>query len=316
MRHAVLCLIVSTLLAGCAAHHRRPMPPASPSPVAAEVPPGSPTPGLSAYIEQLRLLSGKARPKSSPSEVAEKWSQELSDALDRAGKAPSADTLLRAGHAYRAAGITDQAFEYYARAARLEPRNAAPWDAMARIWRDWGAPHLALGDAYRALNAGPDDPAVRNTLGTIFQALGQPQAAREQFRRALQLEPGATYALNNLCYSWTLEGDVPAASAACRQALALSPGFAVAENNLGLALAVTGDLAGAEASFTHAAGSAAAQFNLGIVHLANRQFGRAAAAFDRAWRLQPTLERARLRAVSARTQATAAGDVGDHDDRR
>ena len=102
-----------------------------------------------------------------------------------------------------------------------------------------------------------------------------------------QLDPGAAYAQNNLCYSWLMEANADAASIACRQALALEPGLVAARNNLALARAIDGDLAGAAEIFGAVGGEAAAQYNLGIVYLAQRRYAAAADAFDRAALLQP-----------------------------
>ena len=45
--------------------------------------------------------------------------------------------------------------------------------AWRRVWRDWGLPALALGDAHRAIYYAPQSASARNTYGTVMQALGQ-----------------------------------------------------------------------------------------------------------------------------------------------
>ena len=47
------------------------------------------------------------------------------------------------------------------------PRIPVTHDAMARLWRDEGSPHLALGDAYRAVHYSRGSAGTRNTLGTV-----------------------------------------------------------------------------------------------------------------------------------------------------
>lgn len=223
---------------------------------------------------------------------------------------------MRVGDAYRAAGILDRAFNQYSLASKLEPRNAAAWDRMARIWRDWGFPDLALGSASRAVFFARGSAAAHNTLGTILEALDRPREARAEFERALALDPQAAYALNNVCYSWITDGNGAVAGEACRRALAIAPDLAPARNNLALAYAVQGDLQGAEREFAVSSSPAAQAYNLGILHMAQRRFGAAAAAFSRAASLQPGLPLVAERARQARRLANANLDAEDDDGRR
>jgi len=48
---------------------------------------------------------------------------------------------------YRRLKILDAAFDHLSAATRIDPRDAAAYDARARIWRDWGVPELAIGEA-------------------------------------------------------------------------------------------------------------------------------------------------------------------------
>ena len=286
MKLACLGLLAATLLAGCASVPSRAQtqPAALPTPIGAE--------------------------------TAERWSADLAAALASYTTAPTYAGEVGLAGAYVRVGILDQAHEHFAAAARLDPADGAAWDGLARIWRDWGFPAYGLGDAYRAVWAAPDSPAVHNTLGTILQVLGKGRDARSRFARALALDPGAAYARNNLCYSWLMDAATGAASAECLAALDLDPGLRAARNNLALARAIDGDLAGAARIFGAAGGEAAAQYNLGIVYLAQRRYSAAADAFDRAGALQPSLTLARARAERAHRQAAAAPESGGSHERR
>ena len=88
-------------------------------------------------------------------QAAEQWSLDLADALSRVADSPGAGHELGLAQAYVRAGILDQGYEHFVAALRLNPRMSAAWDGKARIWRDWGFPHLGLGDAYRAVSADP-----------------------------------------------------------------------------------------------------------------------------------------------------------------
>lgn len=141
-------------------------------------------------------------------------------------------------------GILDKAAEHYAEAARLDTREGAAWEGLARVWRDWGVPEYALGDAHRAVYASPDSPAAQNTLGTILLALGKGFEARVRFARAAALDPGAAYAWNNRCYAWLAEGNPEAAVPDCLRALAIDPGLKPAARNLAVARAMDSLLTG------------------------------------------------------------------------
>jgi Flp pilus assembly protein TadD len=271
---------------------------------------------MSAYVQAVRELSRRARPRPTDVQRAERWSPDLAAAIASHSAAPTVENEVSLAQAFIRLGIADQAYEHFAKAARLDPGEGAAWDGLARIWRDWGFPHIGLGDAYRAVYAAPMSPAVHNTLGTILQSLGKGREARARFVRVLALDADAAYAQNNLCYSWLMEANADAASVECSRALAIEPGLIPARNNLALARAIAGDLAGAAEIFGAAGGEAAAQYNLGIVCLAQRRYPAAADAFDRAAALQPSLVLARARARQARRHAADAVEDGGFYERR
>jgi Flp pilus assembly protein TadD len=308
MRAALLILIAAGLAVGCAtvgSPPRAELPATAVASAAEDVRVGDA--GLSAYIVRVRELSRRFRPRAAAAgELAEHWSQDLADAIARFEAEPTVRHEVGLAQAYVRAGILDHAYEHFAHAARADPREAAAWDGLARVWRDWGFPHLGLGDAYRAASAAPESPIVRNTLGTILQFLGNGSAARVQFNLAVTLDGQAAYAQNNLCYSWVMEANVEAAAAACGLALAIEPGLVPARNNLALARAIQGDVSGAAELFAQSGDEASAEYNLGIVYLSQRRYPSAAAAFDRAALLRPSLVAAGARARQARQHAMTA----------
>jgi tetratricopeptide (TPR) repeat protein len=308
-------LAVTLLVSGCAS--ARPaevaspsgQPPAWPAPV-----PAAGADDMSSYVSRQWARPLEPRPARPGPGTVERSSAALEESLAWLSVDPTAENHMSVGDAYRAAGISDQAFEQYSQASKLEPRNAAAWDGMARIWRDWGYPDRAMGSASRAVFFAPHSAAAHNTLGTILEALDRHRQARAEFERALALDPRAAYALNNVCYSLIAEGDGAAAGEACRRALALAPDLAPARNNLALAYALQGDLPGAEREFAAAGSPAALAYNLGVLHMAQRRFGAAAAAFGRAASLEPGMPLAAERARQARHLADAHPDgESDHE---
>jgi len=252
-------------------------------------------------MAKVRQLSAEARPERPTSPTVEGHNRVLAAALAVATFAPSPAAYRQAAEEYRRFGIFDKAFQYLGMARALDSRDAATYDALARLWRDSGFPHLGLGDASRATYFAPMSPIVHNTLGTIFQALGRRTLARDEYERALRLDPDAAYALNNLCYGWVLEGDTRKAIAACEGALRLQPDLLAARNNLGLARAVNGDVAAVRAAFAGTGDRAADLYNTGLVYLAQGEYAGAIDAFESAHTARPTLAGAAARARQARS---------------
>jgi tetratricopeptide (TPR) repeat protein len=111
---------------------------------------------------------------------------------------PSAAHHRVAADEYRRLGVLDVAFDHLTAAIRMNPKDAAAYDARARIWREWGAPRLGMGDAARAVFYAPGSAAAQNTLGTLLAATDQRDDARRAFTKALALDPSASFARENL----------------------------------------------------------------------------------------------------------------------
>jgi tetratricopeptide (TPR) repeat protein len=307
-----VCVFLSTIVAGCGARTsgsaELPQPQtASPGQMPAEVAPASAS--LSEFIAKARVLATQARPPARPSIAQiESTDHRLAAAIVEAKTLPSPEAFRRVAEEYHRLKIYDRAHDYLHRATLLDPRDAATYDALARLWRDGGLPQLALADAHRALYYSPDSPAAHNTLGTILQALGQRKQAQREYERALQLDPAAAYALNNLCYGWILDREPGKAVTACQAALKIDPGLAAARNNLGLAYASRGDLDATRGAFERVGDRATALYNLGIVYMGRRQYSDAVSAFAAAQQARPSFPMATVRAEQAEKLALAGAD--------
>jgi protein O-GlcNAc transferase len=274
---------------------------------AAEGEAAPPAESLENFMAKVRKLASAPRPPRNTSPTVESQDPMLAAALAAAAIRPSPETLRMVAEEYHRLGVADRAHQYLNRALALKPGDPATYDALARMWRDWGFPQLGLADAHRAVYYGPASASARNTLGTILQALGKRDLARAQYERALQLDPSAAYALNNLCYGWILDGDSRRAAAACLQALELDPGLTAASNNLGLAYAAAGDLDAARAAFDRSGDRPGALYNLGIAHLAKHRYADSVKAFQEAQAARPSLRLAGVRARQAEQQLSMAG---------
>jgi len=309
---AASVLLVCIAIWGCGGKHR---PVTAPIPGAAtsqstQQPSAAPGESLETFMTRMRAVSAQARPAPAvpAARTIEATDAPLAAALVKATSAPSPATFRAVATEYRRLNVFDRAHHYLSRAIALDHADAANYDALARLWRDSGFPQLGLPEAYRAVYYAPQSAVARNTLGTVLQALGQRALAHDEYVRALEIDPSAAYALNNLCYGYALDGETSKAIAACEQALKLQPGLTAARNNLGLAHAAAGDSVAAQQAFASSGDRATALYNNGIVHLAQRQFGSAVAAFQAAHALRPEMKNALARVNQAKAAAAAGAE--------
>ena len=122
----------------------------------------------------------------------------------------------------------------------------------------------------------------------------------------MAFDPRAAFALNNLCSVEIDAGHAAAAAGYCERALAIAPGFVAARNNLALIQARNGDIVAAEHQLSTGPRSASSVYNVGVLRLSEARYTEAAAAFDQASAIQPSMIVARQRSVQARKAARAA----------
>jgi Flp pilus assembly protein TadD len=123
------------------------------------------------------------------------------------------------------------------------------------------------------------------------------------YERARASDPNAPYALTNLCYLSFLEGRTDAALRECRQALKLDPEAASAHNNLALIYASQGRLDLARLELFRSGDEASAQFNIGVIYMATKDYSNAAMAFQAALGARPSFSAAGQRARQAQALA-------------
>ena len=236
--------------------------------------------------------------KRALAQMLEATDRPLMTALVELAKEPNAQAHRRVAQEYVRLHVLDLAHEHFTEAVTLDATDATSYDALARIWRDWGTPQLGLGDAYRAVHYAPDSAEAANTLGTLLQAVRHMDAARQWYMRALRLDPRAWYAVNNLCYLDVLTRQHTAVTM-CEQAVAASGEQRTPRNNLALAYAARGDLVGAKQWFRRANDPATANYNYGIVLMSLRAYMPAAMAFEAALKADPEFTLAAARAQQA-----------------
>ena len=302
-----------TVISGCGARGRsfsnrfvKPGEPSTSFDVPGEAPKGAPKPdGASDYVRRVRTLQAKARTTISLGNVIESHDPALASALLKLRMLPTAANHREVARAYTTAGITDFAYRHYLQALRIEPCDSSAFEGLARLWRQWGAPDLALSDAHRAVHCRPGSASAYNTLGTVLVALGQLEQAKGMFEFAGRLDRRAAFVANNLCYVALQQGDGPAAQRACERALDLEPTMVAAQTNLALAYALQGNVSSAEGRLMDDADTATGLYNVGVLRMSMSQYSAAATAFDLAADARPSLGDAARRAVQARVKAAA-----------
>lgn len=242
-------------------------------------------------------------PKSTDGPTLESTNASLAAAVAEAKAHPTADNFVVVGLAYHRLGVLDAADKAFEQALKLNHHSAAANEGLARVWRDWSLPQQGLGSAWRAVSEAPKSASAHNTLGTLLFALGDPEAARTHFDKALALDPSAAYALNNLCYVEFMLGEAAPAMARCTEALALNPASTTTRNNLGLIYAAEGRNDDAAREFEKAGGRPSAGYNMGIVHMARREYKDAIALFEAACSAKPEVQGACAWAKEARKLA-------------
>ena len=306
---AVLAAAALTVVSGCAARKSsfggRFVKPGEPA-TSFDVQPVKPkADGLGEYARRLRTLQANARTNLTLGATLESQDARIASAILRLAMDPSARSHHLLADAYRQAGVTDYAYKHWRLALRLDACDSRALEGLARLWRDWGSPELALGDAHRAVYCKPRSSSAHNTLGTILEALGHRQQARRAFEFALQLDAQAGFALNNLCYLALQDGDGRGAQETCTRALAIDPTMAAAQTNLALAYALQGEIPKAEARLLDHADTATGLYNVGVLRMSMNQYSEAATAFDLAASTRPSLADAARRAVQARKKTAA-----------
>lgn len=232
--------------------------------------------------------SGATPARVTPADTLEARQKALAQAQRDQLHFPTSAHERELANQYARLGVLDAAFDHFQAAIRLDRHDALAYEAIARIWRDWGLAGAGLPSAYRAVYWAPESPSAQNTLGTLLLELGQFDAARVRFETARHLAPTAAYPVNNLCYLALRQQRHDEAIRLCRDAAVADRSSTTVRNNLALAQLTAGDVEGALETFRTGPSPAAAAYNEGIVLLATRQHTRAHDAFVRARIADPT----------------------------
>ncbi|HEX8026983.1 MAG TPA: tetratricopeptide repeat protein, partial [Vicinamibacterales bacterium] len=173
--------------------------------------------------DRAALMRKEAATRTPPPPLAslEMTDPVIREALAGLQSASSSEQYVAVATSYVRRGVFDRAYDYLTRSLAINGPNAAVYEALARLWRDWGQPDAGLPHAHRAVFFEPQSPAAHNTLGTLLYRLGKRTDARASFVRAVTLDPAAWYAYANLCHVDMATGNTRAAIDECQKAKAL-----------------------------------------------------------------------------------------------
>jgi len=214
------------------------------------------------------------------------WRDELSLWQDALRKGPAMyRTHLHLGGALEQAGRLPEALDHYQRAAQLAPEVVETHYNLGNALRQGGLPAEAAAAYSRALALQPEFIQALANLGALYLEAGQGAAAEPLLERAARLSPDLPRVQLLLGRLRRAQGRPAEAEAAYQRAESLDPELAEAPFNLGNLYFDTGRPAEAEAAYRRVLAlgpHAGAWYNLGDLHLGQREYPQAAEVFARA----------------------------------
>jgi len=185
------------------------------------------------------------------------------------GSRRRAAARLETALAHHRAGHAGEAEALYREVLRARPADADAWRLLGLLMHQCGRPREAVDALREAVRLRPDDAQAHGLLGNVRAMHGDLEGAAAAFRDVLRTTPGDPEAHSNLGYVLAHAGRLAEAVAAYREAIALRPDFPEGHFNLAHALQRRGLLSEAAAHYRRALelspGLAAAKANLANV---------------------------------------------------
>jgi Flp pilus assembly protein TadD len=159
----------------------------------------------------------------------------------RDGNAPqlTVDAVMRIAAAARAGGDFANAVNLYRHAATMEPRNAAPLDALGDTLLEMGKPDEAIINYNAALKLNEHDGQALRGLARAYLKTGRPELAGPALAIAYRDTPTDPKLLQLVGVADDFIGQHAAAQSRYRQGLQYAPGDRSLSLNLALSLALS-----------------------------------------------------------------------------
>ena len=229
---------------------------------------------------------------------------------------PTADSYERMGDGYLRQGNLDKAFINYTKGLNLSPKSVRLRYKMAGLFLTRGLAADAEQGYLSIIKDQPDYAPAYEGLGRAYYAAGNMEKAEESFRQALKINPRSWQAENHLGIVKDRLKKHDEAIAHYRAAIAIKPDSGLLYNNLGMSYYLKGDSEKAVLAFNEAlakgetgekvsnnlaqayiglkrydealevwrktSGETEAYLKIGNLYLKEKQYGKAAQAFEKA----------------------------------
>ncbi|MGH9159353.1 MAG: tetratricopeptide repeat protein [Vicinamibacteraceae bacterium] len=210
---------------------------------------------VAAYAEGAAIVADQKRGELAPADLdtfEPSIKRRIVEALERADRGPTAETIGELGLLLHAYDRFDRAAACYERARRLAPRafEWAYYQSVALAMA--GEIDRAVATLEEALTLRPDDVPARFRLADLQLKQGRLDASARLYRRVLRDHPRSAVAHYGLARALSAQGGreavPPDALRHYERAAALAPAFGATHYALALAYRTLGDRARAEAS--------------------------------------------------------------------
>lgn len=219
----------------------------------------------------------------------------LTAVVDRTPNDPNAYNIR--GAALGKSGRYDDAIADFNRALQINPRFAQAYANRGLVYRLKGDDANALEDYNRALRVNPQYANAHIRRGNVYRRQNQLALALEDYNRAIQIDRTDPEAFHNRGLVYQAQKLHNFALEDFTTAIGLSPQAAPPYNARGESYLVTGDAQSALEDFNAAVsrdrGNAQAWYNQGVALQRLKRNKEAAAAFQKALSLNPSLPNAR-----------------------
>lgn len=148
----------------------------------------------------------------------------------------------------------------------------------------------AIAQFRKARTLDPELTGIAHPLAVLYDRQGQFSFAEREYLRAMKEGRPSADLLNDFGYFRYSQGALEAATGLLTQAKAMAPDHAQATVNLAMVHAARGDTEAAVELFSQSVGSAAAHQNMGLLLLQQGKKKDALAHFEKASRLDPSME--------------------------
>lgn len=121
------------------------------------------------------------------------------------------------------AGERKIAFEAFVSVTELEPRHAAAWAHLAKLFMSEGQVNRADQALAEALEHVRQEPVVEDLIGTVYSLMGEYHLAHDWFSKAIDHQPGYPPFMLNYANNLVYRGEAETANQVFRKIIEIQP---------------------------------------------------------------------------------------------